>query len=110
MITQANPDVAYIVPESGTYANFNTINVNKNSKNKDLAYKYIDWRISKEIQEKTAKSLNEAPTNKEVVLDEETAMNKTYGAIAERTNKVDSLYVIENLEDWINQWNRILNK
>lgn len=110
MITQANPDVAYIVPESGTYANFNTVNVNKNSKNKDLAYKYIDWRLSQERQEKTAKSLNEAPTNKEVVLDEETAKNKTYGAIAERTNKVDSKFVNENLEDWINQWNRILNK
>lgn len=110
MITQSNPDVVYLVPESGTYANFNTININKNSKNKDLAYKYIDWRLSKERQEKTAKSLNEAPTNKEVVLDEETAKNKTYGAIAERTNKVDSLYVNENLEDWINQWNRILNK
>ncbi|WNS75456.1 ABC transporter substrate-binding protein [Bacillus sp. DTU_2020_1000418_1_SI_GHA_SEK_038] len=110
MITQANPDVAYIVPESGTFANFNTMNINKNSKNKDLAYKYIDWRLSKEIQEKTAKSLNEAPTNKEVVLDEETAKNKTYGAIADRTNKVDSQFVNNNLEDWINQWNRILNK
>jgi len=110
MITQSNPDVAYIVPESGTYANFNTININKNSKNKDLANKYIDWRLSKEVQEKTAVSLNEAPTNKEVVLDEETAKNKTYGAVAERTNKVDPLFVNKNLEAWINQWNRILNK
>ena len=110
IITQSNPDVAYIVPESGTYANFNTVNINKNSKNKDLAYKYIDWRISKEIQEKTAVSLNEAPTNKEVVLDEETSKNKTYGAIAERTNTVESLFVNKNLEDWINQWNRILNR
>jgi putative spermidine/putrescine transport system substrate-binding protein len=55
-------------------------------------------------------SLNEAPTNKNVVLDEETAKNKTYGDVAERTNKVDSLFVNKNLESWINQWNRILNK
>ncbi|GHH99648.1 ABC transporter substrate-binding protein [Neobacillus kokaensis] len=110
IITQANPDVAYIVPQSGTYANFNTININKNSKNKDLAYKYIDWRLSKEIQEKTAVSLNEAPTNSEVVLDDKTAQNKTYGDIAKRTNKVDSQFVNKNLESWINQWNRILNK
>lgn len=110
IITESNPDVAYVVPESGTYANFNTININKNSKNKDLAYKYIDWRLSQDIQEKTAVSLNEAPTNKNVVLDDETAKNKTYGDVAERTNKVDSLFVNKNLESWINQWNRILNK
>ncbi|MCM3694330.1 ABC transporter substrate-binding protein [Neobacillus niacini] len=110
LITESNPDVAYVVPESGTYANFNTININKNSKNKDLAYKYIDWRLSQEVQEKTAGSLNEAPTNKNVVLDEETAKNKTYGDVAQRTNKVDSIFVNKNLESWINQWNRILNK
>jgi putative spermidine/putrescine transport system substrate-binding protein len=110
LITESNPDVTYIVPESGTYANFNTININKNSENKDLAYKYIDWRLSQEVQEKTAVSLNEAPTNKNVELDEETAKNKTYGDVAERTNKVDSLFVNKNLESWINQWNRILNK
>jgi putative spermidine/putrescine transport system substrate-binding protein len=110
LITESNPDVAYVVPESGTYANFNTININKNSKNKDLAYKYIDWRLSQEVQEKTAVSLNEAPTNKNVKLDEEAAKNKTYGDVAERTNKVDSIFVNKNLESWINQWNRILNQ
>ncbi|MBU8917107.1 ABC transporter substrate-binding protein [Bacillus sp. FJAT-29953] len=110
MITESNPDVAYVVPQSGTYANFNTININKNSKNKDLAYKYINWRLSQEVQEKTAASLNEAPTNKKVELNEETAKNKTYGDVAARTKKVDSLLVNKNLESWINQWNRILNK
>lgn len=110
MITESNPDVAYVVPQSGTYANFNTININKNSKNKDLAYKYINWRLSQEVQEKTAVSLNEAPTNKKVELNEETAKNKTYGDVAARTKKVDSLLVNKNLESWINQWNRILNK
>ncbi|ALC89220.1 spermidine/putrescine ABC transporter substrate-binding protein [Bacillus sp. FJAT-18017] len=110
IISESNPNVDYIVPQSGTYANFNTINVNKNSKNKDLAYKYIDWRLSQEVQEKTAVSINEAPTNKEVVLDGETAKNKTYGEVAERTKMIDSKFVNENLESWINQWNRILNK
>ncbi|WP_059172094.1 ABC transporter substrate-binding protein [Bacillus sp. FJAT-27445] len=110
IISESNPKVEYIVPQSGTYANFNTINVNKNSKNKDLAYKYIDWRLSQEVQEKTAVSINEAPSNKEVVLDGEAAKNKTYGEVAERTKKVDSKFVNENLESWINQWNRILNK
>ncbi|KKK39925.1 spermidine/putrescine ABC transporter substrate-binding protein [Mesobacillus campisalis] len=110
IITESNANVEYIVPQSGTYANFNTININKNSKNKEIAYKYIDWRLSQEVQEKTAVAINEAPTNKEVVLDEETAKNKTYGEVAERTKMVDSAFVNQNLESWINQWNRILNK
>ncbi|WP_053368171.1 ABC transporter substrate-binding protein [Bacillus sp. FJAT-27245] len=110
IISTSNPKAEYIVPQSGTYANFNTINVNKNSKNKELAYKYIDWRLSQEIQEKTAVSINEAPSNKEVVLDGETAKNKTYGEVAERTKRIDPKFVNENLESWINQWNRILNK
>ncbi|WP_053362617.1 ABC transporter substrate-binding protein [Bacillus sp. FJAT-27251] len=110
IISGSNSNVEYIVPQSGTYANFNTININKNSKNKDLAYKYIDWRLSQEVQEKTAVAINEAPTNKNVVLDEETAKNKTYGEVAERTKMVDSAFVNENLESWIHQWNRILNK
>ncbi len=110
IISESNSAVEYIVPQSGTYANFNTININKNSKNKDLAYKYIDWRLSQEVQEKTAVSINEAPTNQNVVLEGETAKNKTYGEVAERTKMVDSTFVNENLKSWIDQWNRILNK
>ena len=110
IISGSNPDVQYVVPESGTYANFNTLNVNKNSENKELAYAYINWKLSKELQEVTAISLNEAPTNKEVVLDEATAMNKTYGAVAERAKAIDFAFVNENYEAWIAEWNKTLNQ
>ncbi|MGX7420364.1 polyamine ABC transporter substrate-binding protein [Carnobacterium gallinarum] len=110
MVTQADANVAYVVPKSGTYANFNTINVTKNSKNKELAEKFIDWRISQELQEKTAKSLNEAPTNKNVTLDDETAKDKTYGAVAERAKVIDFDFVNANLKNWIDKWNKTLNQ
>ena len=42
--------------------------INKNSQNKELAYEYVNWRLSQELQSATAVSLNEAPTNKDVVL------------------------------------------
>lgn len=58
----------------------------------------------------TAISLNEAPTNKEVVLDEATAANKTYGAVAERAKAIDFTFVNANYEAWIAEWNKTLNQ
>lgn len=108
IIQAADPDAKYEVPASGTYANFNTIDINVNSKNKDLAYKYINWRISQELQSVTAKSLNEAPMNKDVVLDQETAKNKTYGEVAAKAKSIDYSFVNPLLKDWIDTWNRTL--
>lgn len=110
IITHADDTVEYFVPKSGTYANFNTVNVTKNSKNKELAEKFVDWRISQELQEKTAQSLNEAPTNKKVVLDEETSKNKTYGEVAERVKPIDFTFVNKEMTSWIDQWNKTFNQ
>ncbi len=109
IIKGANPDLTFVVPESGTYANFNTMEINANSKNKELAYKYIDWRISEELQSITPKSFNESPINKKVVLDEDTAKNLTYGKVAENAKSIDYSFVNPLLDEWIDKWNRILN-
>lgn len=110
VISESNPAVQYTVPESGTYANFNTLNVVASSDNKELAYEYVNWKLSEELQSTTAKSLNEAPTNADVELDEETAANKTYGDVAQRAQAIDFAFVNENLEDWISQWNTTMNQ
>ncbi|MFQ7057879.1 MAG: extracellular solute-binding protein [Turicibacter sanguinis] len=109
-IEQAQPNVKFVVPASGTYANFNTIDINKNSKNKELAYEYVNFRLSQELQSSTAITLNEAPTNKDVVLDEETALNKTYGEVAANAKTIDYSFVNPLLNNWIDQWNRIVNR
>lgn len=110
IISEANPDVQFIVPESGTYANFNTLNVVASSENKEAAYAFINWKLSEELQTTTAESLNEAPTNADVVLTDEVAENKTYGDVAQRAKAVDFTFVNENLEDWITTWNELLNQ
>lgn len=110
IISEANPDVQYIVPESGTYANFNTLNVVATSENKEAAYAYINWKLSQELQTQTASSLNEAPTNADVELDEATAENKTYGDVAQRAKAIDFSFVNANLDQWINTWNEVLNQ
>lgn len=110
MIQNAASSVSYVVPESGTYANFNTIDVVASSKNKEMAYKYVNWRISKELQSVTSKSLNEGPTNATVELSEEDAQNKTYGAVAQRAKAIDYTFVNPLLANWTDQWNRLLNR
>ncbi len=108
-IQSAAPQVEFVSPASGTYANFNTMDINKNSKNKDLAYEFINWRLSNELQTKTASSLNEAPTNSTVQLTEDVAKNKTYGEIAAKAKPIDYSIVNPLMPNWIDQWNRILN-
>lgn len=110
IIQASSEDAVYVVPESGTYANYNTINVPKNAKHKELAHTFINGRISEEAQKTKAISLNEGPINSQVKLDEEQAKNKTYGAIAERSKTVDFIFINENMSDWIDQWNRIMNQ
>ncbi|RKD30465.1 ABC transporter substrate-binding protein [Lacrimispora algidixylanolytica] len=107
-IQKANPNLVFVSPEV-TYANFNTISITKNCKDKELAYAYINYRLSKELQDKTTKALNEAPTNNQVTVAEENSKNMTYGPIAENAKVLDYTFVNPVLSDWIDQWNRIIN-
>ncbi len=107
-IKEANPNLTYVTPEV-TYANFNTISITKNCKDKELAYAYINYRLSKELQAKTAKALNEAPTNNQVEIEESNAVSMTYGPVAENAKVLDYSFVNPILSDWIDQWNRIIN-
>lgn len=107
-IQKANPSLVFVSPEV-TYANFNTISITKNCKDKELAYAYINYRLSKELQDKTTKALNEAPTNNQVTVAEENSKNMTYGPVAENAKVLDYTFVNPVLSDWIDQWNRIIN-
>ena len=109
-VKKANGNVVSVVPESGTYANYNTVNIVKNAKNKENAYKYVNHRIGTENQTVKAKSLSEAPVNKDVKLADNEVKTMTYGDVAKRAKTVDFKLVNENLKAWIDQWNKILNQ
>lgn len=102
--------IVYFVPESGTYANYNTVNIPVEAANKELAYEFINYRISADSQKTKALSLNEAPVVSTVELTEEEAGNMTYGAIADRAKTVDFQFVNSQMSDWIDQWNRLINQ
>ncbi|HFI0464250.1 TPA: ABC transporter substrate-binding protein [Streptococcus suis] len=110
IVVGALPNATYVVPESGTIANYNTINVPKTAANKELAYKYINYRISAELAKQTATAFNEGPVNKEVELTAEEAGNKTYGEIASKAKTMNTKLINENMSNWLNEWNEILNQ
>lgn len=109
-IKGGSPDVAFIDPEEGAYLNFNTINIVKGTDNKELALKFIDFALSTEVQTKNAKTLDESPINVEVELTEEEAADLTYGEKIANSNVVDYKFVNTVKADWIDKWNRILNR
>jgi putative spermidine/putrescine transport system substrate-binding protein len=109
-IKKAMPDAVYVDPTEGAYLNFNTININKNSKNKDLALKFIDYVLSAEVESKTAATVGDSPINVDVKLAEKDAANLTYGEGVNKANTLDYSLVNKQLKSWIDQWNRLFNK
>lgn len=112
VIKKSNPAVEYVVPASGTYANFNTLDINKNSKNKDLALAFLNYRLSAELQTQNAspKKLNEAPVNAKAVLSGDDALYKTYGDVAKRAKALDYGFINPLMPEWIDQFNRLMNR
>lgn len=112
MVQAAQPDAQYVVPASGTYANYDMVSIVKGTKNLKAAYKYIDYRIGKAAQTKAAdpKVLNNAPVNTSVKLSAATSKYMTYGAIAKRAKTIDFGYVNSHLSKWVTTWNKIMNQ
>ncbi|WP_028552247.1 ABC transporter substrate-binding protein [Paenibacillus sp. UNC451MF] len=103
----ASPDVKFVTPTEGAYAVMNTINVVKGSKNKQLAEDFINWHLSKEAQEKSAKAHIDSPVNKTLTLTPEEAQGITYGAdVVAKLRKLDMKFVNQNLKKWIDRFNK----
>ncbi len=109
-IKKAMPEAVYVDPSEGAYLNFNTININKNSKNKDLALKFIDHVLSEKVEAKTAETVGDSPINKDVVLSKELAETLTYGESVNKAKSLDYSFVNKQLNSWIDKWNRLFNK
>ena len=97
-------------PASGTYANFNVININKNTKNRELAVKYINYRLSAATEERTAKAVNDTPINTTAKIPADISKNMTVGAIAARAKMVDFNYIRPLLPAWIDRYNKLMNQ
>ena len=84
----------------------NVILMTKGNGNEDLAYKFIDYWLSDEVQTRVAEAKIDSPANKNVVVSDELAASLTYGA--ELINSLQILApadIIDNRDAWVEQWN-----
>lgn len=109
MVQKNVTDAQYIVPSEGTYLNFNTININKNSQNKDLAYKFINYALSDEVQKRNITALSDAPVNENIEVEESEIKNLIHGETEKKSKVLDYNFINSSMEQWINNWNRIMN-
>lgn len=104
----SNPDIVFVDPVEGSYLNFNTVNIVKSSDQKELAYEFLNYLISEEVQLR-ATQIPDAPVNTNVVLTEEVSKNMTYGEDINNGNIMEFKVINSFMDKWVDQWNRTLN-
>ncbi|KWW21848.1 spermidine/putrescine ABC transporter substrate-binding protein [Peribacillus simplex] len=108
-LQEAVPNAKFIAPKEGGYAVMNTVNIVKASDQKELAEEFMNYILSKEVQEKSAKAKIDSPVNTEVKLSEKEAKGLTYGEdVINSLRVLDMKFVNENSKQWIDRWNREL--
>ncbi len=94
-----------IVPEEGSYLGINQVNITKSCKNPDLAYKFISWLISYDVQYKDALDRVEAPANTKVELTAEEAAGMCYGDAVKISSAPNWALYSERNDAWILRYN-----
>jgi putative spermidine/putrescine transport system substrate-binding protein len=78
----------------------------KDNGNEDLAYQFIDYWLSTEVQTRVAEAGLDSPANSKVVVSDEAAASLTYGAdVINGLKMLDSAAIIDNREAWLDRWN-----
>ena len=98
--------MAWATPKEGQTGGMNVMIMTKDNGNEELAYEFMDYWLSTEVQTRLAESLIDSPANSEVVVSEEVAANLTYGADTVAT--LDLLapdVIVDNRDSWLELWN-----
>lgn len=97
---------AWAEPAEGQAGGMNVMVMTKGNGNEDLAYQFMNYWLSTEVQTKVAEALVDSPANAEVVVSDEIADNLTYGAdLINSLNLLSPAEIIDNREAWVEQWN-----
>ena len=106
LIKKLNMPLAWATPKEGLTGGINVMVLAKGSKNKDLAYAFMDEWISTEAQTRLAMALVDSPANKEVKLPKEVADVLTYGAdTAKSLNLISPAQHLLHRKTWVDGWN-----
>lgn len=107
-LKKAVPTIEWADLSDGDIATLNTINIPVGAENVDLAYQFIDFVLSTEIQTINGATGVDAPVNTEVELTAEQAAGWTYGLEAIMAlNRMDYNAINVQKAKWIDNWNEI---
>ena len=107
-LKNAVPTMEWAELSDGDIATLNTVNIPVGAENVELAYQFLNFILSTEVQQVNAEQGVDAPVNTEVELTPEQASIWTYGpdAIA-ALNRMDYAKMNAAKTDWIDRWNEI---
>ena len=110
-IKAAVPSARWAELAEGEFVTFNTVNIVKGTKQKELALSFIDWHLSLDVQKALAVAGTDAPANAEVELSPEQAAPWTYGeAVIMTLHKPDYAKLNGAKPDWGDRWNEIFGQ
>lgn len=105
-IAKLGMPIEWATPKEGQTGGMNVMIMTKGAKNADLAYEFMNYWLSTEIQTKLAEALVDSPANSEVKVADDIAMNLTYGAdTVKDLHLLAPEVILDNRESWLTEWN-----
>ncbi len=96
----------WAIPEEGMLGFMSTVSIVKGAKHKEEAYKYIDFILSKDVQQNEAMDLVDSPVNKGVSVPENIAEKLTYGEKQMKSLRFYNLdFIVTHRDKWLKIWN-----
>jgi putative spermidine/putrescine transport system substrate-binding protein len=106
MVDEGLP-ILTVIPQEGTIPIANAFVVPKTGKNKDLAYKFINYYLEPEVQSVWAEKIFYGPANQEAKVSDAVANRIPYGVEKIRSLKFPDQAVIDkNKAAWVERWNK----
>ncbi len=110
-IKKAVPNAKWASLSDGQFANFNTINLVKGTKNAKLAEAFINFHLDKDVQRNLAAAGVHAPVNEKTVLTPEEAAPWAYGQdVISKLRTIDYQKYNSVVPDWTDRWNEVFAK
>ena len=107
-IKAAVPTVVWAELAEGSIATLNTVNIPTGAAEPELAYEFINFILSPEIQQQLAEQGVDAPVNSSVVLTPDQAALWTYGAdLIAGLQRIDYVQMNAAKGGWVDRWNEI---
>ena len=93
-------------PAEGQTGGMNVMLMTKGNGNEELAYRFMDYWLSTEVQTRVANAKIDSPANTKVVVSDEVADSLTYGAdLINSLNMISPADIIDNRDGWVEMWN-----